>query len=87
MSNKPLVIVDPHFRRMNEIFSPDGYLGTYITVVEPGGLWTNLRKMHELYSAVHFIEAAVVYHQVTGKGKLLDSMEGFHTSRSFGENR
>ena len=38
---------------------PDGYLNTYYTIKEPGKRWTNLREGHELYTAGHFIEAAV----------------------------
>jgi len=52
----------------------DGYLNSYYTVVEPENRWTNLRDMHELYCAGHLIEAAVAYHEATGKRKLLDVM-------------
>lgn len=51
---------------------PDGYLNTYFTLKEPGKRWTNLAECHELYCAGHLIEAAVAYHQATGKRKLLD---------------
>jgi DUF1680 family protein len=27
----------------------DGYLNLHYTVVDPGGRWSNLRDMHELY--------------------------------------
>jgi DUF1680 family protein len=50
----------------------DGYLNTYCTVVEPENRWKNLRDMHELYCAGHLMEAAVSYHEGTGKRKLLD---------------
>ncbi|TDQ37464.1 glycoside hydrolase family 127 protein [Aureibacillus halotolerans] len=52
----------------------DGYLNTYFTVKEPGKRWTNLRDQHELYTAGHFIEAAVAYYQATGKDVLLKAM-------------
>ncbi|PZE21177.1 glycoside hydrolase family 127 protein [Paenibacillus xerothermodurans] len=51
---------------------PDGYLNTYFTVKKPDGKWTNLRDDHELYTAGHFIEAAVAYYRATGKRKVLD---------------
>jgi len=53
---------------------PDGYLNTYFTVAAPECRWKNLREGHELYTAGHFIEAAVAYHQSTGKRRLLDIM-------------
>ncbi|HJT31659.1 MAG TPA: beta-L-arabinofuranosidase domain-containing protein [Pirellulales bacterium] len=49
----------------------DGYLNTYYTLVEPQSRWVNIQYGHELYCAGHLIEAAVAYHQATGKDKLL----------------
>jgi len=51
---------------------PDGYLNTYVTINGDEKRWKNLEECHELYTAGHFIEAAVAYHQATGKKKLLD---------------
>jgi DUF1680 family protein len=51
---------------------PDGYLNTYYTLVEPKNRWKNIQHGHELYCAGHLMEAAVAYHQATGKRKLLD---------------
>jgi DUF1680 family protein len=51
---------------------PDGYLNVYFTVVAPEKRWANLGMWHELYCAGHLIEAAVAYHEATGKRKLLD---------------
>jgi DUF1680 family protein len=51
---------------------PDGYLNTYYTLVKPRERWKNIAHGHELYCAGHLIEAAVAYHQATGKRKLLD---------------
>jgi DUF1680 family protein len=51
---------------------PDGYLNSYYTLVKPRERWTNIQHGHELYSAGHLIEAAVAYHQATGKRRLLD---------------
>jgi DUF1680 family protein len=51
---------------------PDGYLNTFYTLAEPQNRWKNIQYGHELYCAGHLIEAAVAYHQATGKRKLLD---------------
>lgn len=50
----------------------DGYLNTYFTIQEPKGRWSNLCEGHELYTAGHFMEAAVAYYEGTGERKLLD---------------
>lgn len=50
---------------------PDGYLDTYIQLVEPDKRWANLHEYHELYIAGHFIEAGVAHFQATGKRTLL----------------
>jgi len=52
----------------------DGYLYTFYSLPErqPEKRWTDVRKMHELYCAGHFFEAAVAYYQATGKRKILD---------------
>lgn len=54
---------------------PDGYLNTYYTIQEPEGRWKNLMEGHELYTAGHMIEAAVAYHQATGKTRFLDIVQ------------
>jgi DUF1680 family protein len=51
---------------------PDGYVNSYYTLVKPRERWQNIQHGHELYSAGHLIEAAVAYHQATGKRTLLD---------------
>jgi DUF1680 family protein len=52
----------------------DGYLYTFYSLPERQSekRWTNTRVRHELYCAGHFFEAAVAYHQATGKRKILD---------------
>lgn len=55
----------------------DGYLNTYFTIKEPEKRWYNLVEGHELYTAGHFMEAAVAYYNGTGKRKLLDCMIRF----------
>jgi len=52
----------------------DGYLNVHFTVVEPEKRWANLRDQHELYCAGHLMEAAVAYHDATGKRAFLDVM-------------
>ena len=65
----------------------DGYINTYYTIVEPEGRWKNLMEGHELYTAGHFIEAAVAYYNATGKDNLLKIMCRFadHICQVFGE--
>lgn len=52
----------------------DGYLYTFYSLPQrqPEKRWSNVRKMHELYCAGHFFEAAVAYYQATGKDKILN---------------
>ena len=49
----------------------DGYINTYFTLVEPENRWKRLAEGHELYTAGHFIEAAVAYFSATGKDRFL----------------
>jgi DUF1680 family protein len=56
---------------------PDGYLNTYFTLVKPNDRWKHEAYSHELYCAGHLIEAALAYHQATGKRKLLDVARRF----------
>ncbi len=52
----------------------DGYLYNFYSMPQHQSekRWTNTRVMHELYCAGHFFEAAVAYHEATGKSKILD---------------
>lgn len=52
----------------------NGYLNSYFSTLYPGHQFCNLLEGHELYTAGHFIEAAVAYYQVTGKDAFLKSM-------------
>ncbi|MBO3803688.1 MAG: glycoside hydrolase family 127 protein [Candidatus Brockarchaeota archaeon] len=51
----------------------DGYLDTYFAFERKGERWTNLRDMHELYCAGHFIQAAIALYRATGRRKALDA--------------
>lgn len=51
----------------------NGYFNIYHTVIEPENRFKR-RDNHELYCAGHFIEAAIAYHNATGKSKLLELM-------------
>ena len=42
---------------------PDGYLNTAFMFEKAGDRWANIRDNHELYSAGHFIEAALALHE------------------------
>ncbi|MBC6491403.1 glycoside hydrolase family 127 protein [Flavihumibacter stibioxidans] len=50
---------------------PDGYLNTYYTLTGLDKRWTDMEK-HEDYCAGHLVEAAIAYHNTTGKRQLLD---------------
>jgi DUF1680 family protein len=50
---------------------PDGYLDSYFALERAGERWTNLRDLHELYCAGHFLQAAVAHYRATGSERLL----------------
>jgi uncharacterized protein len=50
----------------------DGYLDTYFSLERKRERWSNLKDMHELYCAGHFIQAAVAHYRATGKRTALD---------------
>ncbi len=52
----------------------NGYLNSYFSTLYPGRQFCNLKEGHELYTAGHFIEAAVAYYNVTGKDRFLKAM-------------
>ncbi len=68
---------------------PDGYVGTYFTVVAPDKRWTNLMEGHELYCAGHLLEAGVAYYRATGKVNLLAVCRRFADliDQTFGKNK
>ncbi len=70
-------LADETIELISRAQQPDGYLNTYFTLAAPEKRWTNFREGHELYTAGHFIEAAVAYHQATGKRRFLDIMSKF----------
>ncbi|MBQ8159955.1 MAG: glycoside hydrolase family 127 protein [Clostridia bacterium] len=49
----------------------DGYLDTFYILQERKGAFGNLENNHELYCLGHLIEAAVAWHQATGREDLL----------------
>ena len=55
----------------------DGYINTYFTLCSPDKRWSNLLEGHELYTAGHFIEAAVAYFQATGKDRFIKIVRRF----------
>ncbi|MBO4886069.1 MAG: glycoside hydrolase family 127 protein [Clostridia bacterium] len=56
--------------------TPDGYVNSYFTSVEPGMRWRN-RSWHELYCAGHLIEAAVAWRHATGRDRFLKIMRRY----------
>ena len=52
---------------------PDGYLDTYYILGNREQAFSNLKDMHELYCLGHLTEAAVAWHQATGREDLLQA--------------
>ncbi len=52
---------------------PDGYLNTYYARDLADQRWTNLKDMHELYCAGHFLQAAVARVRATGETDLMEA--------------
>jgi len=50
----------------------DGYLDTYYMFERANERWSNLKDMHELYCAGHFIQGAVAHYRATGSSQMLD---------------
>ena len=63
---------DEAIRLIGRAQCADGYLDTYYAIQAPGERFRNLTEGHELYCAGHLFEAAVAYHQATGKIELLN---------------
>ena len=68
-------LADEAIELVSKAQEENGYLDTYFSILEPGKQFCNLKEGHELYTAGHFMEAAVAYYKVTGKDKLLKIME------------
>ena len=71
-------------KRVNEVIDvlrraqqPDGYLGAYYQLKEPGKQFSALWKSHELFFFGHLAEAAIAHHAATGKTSLLEVIERF----------
>ncbi len=65
---------DELIRLIGQAQQENGYLNTHYSIKHPGHYYCNLKEGHELYTAGHFIEAAVAYYKVTGKTAFLDIM-------------
>jgi uncharacterized protein len=73
--------VDSIIEKIEAAQEPDGYLMTWRTI-DPGKpptswsgtaeRWSDIGGGHELYNMGHLYEAAVAYHEATGKRRLLD---------------
>ena len=64
-------LVDLYERAQEE----DGYLHTYHQLTPGAERWSNLRDLHELYCAGHFMEAAVAHCDATQSPRLLTVAE------------
>lgn len=58
-----------------EAQEPDGYIGTYFTIMEPDRKFKRLSESHELYCAGHLMEACVAYYEAVKSGKALQIAE------------
>ena len=50
---------------------PDGYLNTFVQVLDPGTEYRDLAWGHELYCIGHLIQAAIAWHRGVGDDRLL----------------
>ena len=64
-------LVDEMIDHIAENQRADGYFNSYFLSIAPSKIFIN-RDCHELYCTGHMIEAAIAYHQATGKDKLLN---------------
>jgi uncharacterized protein len=64
---------------------PDGYLNSYVTVVESGKRWTNPAMGHELYCAGHLLQAAVADIRTGGDADGLAAIAGRYASLLAGQ--
>jgi len=79
-------------RILSEILSAqdnDGYLDTYFFFEKKKERWSNLRDMHELYCAGHFIQAAIAYYRAVGEKEVLDAACRLadHINKVFGPDK
>ncbi|MCL1863705.1 MAG: glycoside hydrolase family 127 protein [Defluviitaleaceae bacterium] len=68
-------LADDVITLIGEAQGEDGYVNTHYR--DPKTRWTNLQHGHELYCAGHLIEAAVAYHDATGKAAFLEVAKRF----------
>lgn len=69
-------IIDELVESMEKNQMDDGYLNPYFMQLDPENRFVR-RPAHELYSAGHLIEAAIAYHNATGKDRFLKVMLKF----------
>ena len=51
---------------------PDGYVNTYVQVVDGGRPYRDLQWGHELYCVGHLVQAAIAWHRSLGDDRLLE---------------
>ena len=66
-------IMDETIAQIVKNQKPSGYFNIYYITIEPGVEFAK-RGRHELYCAGHLMEAAVAYHEATGKDAFLKAM-------------
>ncbi|WP_180367929.1 beta-L-arabinofuranosidase domain-containing protein, partial [Oenococcus oeni] len=65
-------ITDGLIDLISEAQEDDGYLSTEFQIDYPDRKFKRLKQSHELYTMGHYIEAGVVYYQITGNEKALN---------------
>lgn len=68
---------------------PDGYLNTYFMFERAGQRWKDLARMHELYCAGHFFQAAVAHYHAAGSERMLNVARRFadYIAATFGPDK
>ncbi|HEX8236075.1 MAG TPA: beta-L-arabinofuranosidase domain-containing protein [Abditibacteriaceae bacterium] len=71
-NSKLLEMLSVAVREAADAQTPEGYLDSYFMRERASQRWTNLRDMHELYCAGHFIQGAVAHYRATNDETLLN---------------
>jgi uncharacterized protein len=65
---------------------PDGYVNSYVQIVDGGMQYRDLAWSHEFYCVGHLIQAAIAWHRALGDDRLLEiaTRAADHIDREFG---
>ena len=81
--------VDAAINSIRQAQDKEGFINGGPKRLDPRERWSNLRDNHRLYGIGHLIEAAVAYHEATGKRRFLDVMRrcADHVATVFGPGK